>query len=462
MKIAISSLSAVLLVIFLSSAVFASCPEFSNWSTSWTDSYGQTKYKLKAPCKVYLGIPFTITASATDSYYPNSTVGWNWKIIDNGVVVVEDYSPIFGIRLTNGYWQTSLERSYTGSPIDHTLGFSFTDYGKGSGGMGWGGSTVGGFTVDPYLITLASDFSFSADQQSGTLLPATVFVPAGSNPLTYRWLEGAEIIQSSQQVNGTGTVSVPLNLSALSPLSVGVHSLTLEVTDGTLAGSKTTLVTVTSSPIAGSCSTSNGQFFTSIPTTNLCSAGTTASIVTGTGPWYWSCTGLYGGSTAFCSAQAGVAATSGSNVSVTPLSGVSVTFNSVVVAGTVTATPTADLTPPPNFQIINGSSYLISTTTIFSGTIDIKLNYNESALANKNNERGIKLFHYNSSSQKWEDVTSSVDTVNNIVYGRVSSLSPFILAESTSGIPRTPVGGFGMSLVTMFSILGYGYWKSRK
>ena len=37
------------------------------------------------------------------------------------------------------------------------------------------------------------------------------------------------------------------------------------------------------------------------PTDNFCTAGT-ATAVTGSGPWSWSCTGLNGGNTAFCSA----------------------------------------------------------------------------------------------------------------------------------------------------------------
>lgn len=40
-----------------------------------------------------------------------------------------------------------------------------------------------------------------------------------------------------------------------------------------------------------------------------------------------------------------------------------------------------------------------------------------------------------------------------IANGRVTSLSPFMLAEPTTGIPATPVGGLGMSLVTMLSIM---------
>jgi len=53
--------------------------------------------------------------------------------------------------------------------------------------------------------------------------------------------------------------------------------------------------------INGTCGSSNGQTFTSAPTTNLCSAGAT-SVVSGSGPWSWTCSGSGGGSTASCSA----------------------------------------------------------------------------------------------------------------------------------------------------------------
>ncbi|MFZ2975697.1 MAG: hypothetical protein WA055_03705 [Candidatus Moraniibacteriota bacterium] len=55
--------------------------------------------------------------------------------------------------------------------------------------------------------------------------------------------------------------------------------------------------------INGKCGSSNGQTFLTIPTTNLCSTGT-PSAVSGSGPWTWSCYGTNGGgSTASCSAN---------------------------------------------------------------------------------------------------------------------------------------------------------------
>ncbi|GAI47027.1 unnamed protein product, partial [marine sediment metagenome] len=45
------------------------------------------------------------------------------------------------------------------------------------------------------------------------------------------------------------------------------------------------------------------------------------------------------------------------------------------------------------------------------------------------NEESLRLFHWNGS--EWEDITTSVDTVENIVYGQAASLSPFFIGEPT-------------------------------
>jgi hypothetical protein len=62
------------------------------------------------------------------------------------------------------------------------------------------------------------------------------------------------------------------------------------------------------STTAGVCGTANGQTLSTAPTSDLCNAGT-ATVVSGTGPWTWSCDGGDGGSDASCSA--GVVPTNG-------------------------------------------------------------------------------------------------------------------------------------------------------
>ena len=62
-----------------------------------------------------------------------------------------------------------------------------------------------------------------------------------------------------------------------------------------------TLTATFSSSVPGVCGSSDGGTFTTAPAGDLCSSGT-ASAVTGSGPWNWSCAGWNGGSASLCSA----------------------------------------------------------------------------------------------------------------------------------------------------------------
>ena len=70
------------------------------------------------------------------------------------------------------------------------------------------------------------------------------------------------------------------------------------------AGNSSTVVRniIYALPVNGSCGTSNNSSLATAPVNSLCSSGT-ASTVTGTGPWNWTCSGIYGGATASCSSS---------------------------------------------------------------------------------------------------------------------------------------------------------------
>jgi subtilisin family serine protease len=55
-------------------------------------------------------------------------------------------------------------------------------------------------------------------------------------------------------------------------------------------------------PVSGVCGDANNGFFSIAPTINLCSVGT-ASAVSGSVPWTWTCTGINGGAIANCLAN---------------------------------------------------------------------------------------------------------------------------------------------------------------
>jgi hypothetical protein len=116
----------------------------------------------------------------------------------------------------------------------------------------------------------------------------------------------------------------------------------------------------TPTPVNGVCGSANNTNVSSAPTSGLCSTGS-ASSVTGSGPWSWSCAGSNGGTTATCSAQTTQSQTTNFALVVT-----------VAGNGSVASTPTGiscGTTCSANFQS-NTSVALVATPAtgyIFSG-----------------------------------------------------------------------------------------------
>jgi YVTN family beta-propeller protein len=136
----------------------------------------------------------------------------------------------------------------------------------------------------------------------------------------------------------------------------------------------------------------------------------------------------------------------GTNISVTPALGLTVTFSQVTAAGDTTAVASSSPPPPAGFQL-DGQIYDISTTATYVPPVTVCLGYTPSDL-------NPQLFHYeNVPPQQWVDRTVSVDTVNHVVCGIVSSLSPFaVFVPHATVVSRSQVSttasGLAYSRVT--------------
>ena len=139
----------------------------------------------------------------------------------------------------------------------------------------------------------------------------------------------------------------------------------------------------------------------------------------------------------------------GANVTVSTEDG-TVTFPNVIEGGTTTMTTLTEnpVDPTPaDFYVIEGNFIEITTTASYSGLITVGLSYDESQVSN---EESLRLFHWSDSA--WQDATTFVDTVENIVYGEVSSLSPFFIGEpavppvADAGGPYLAQVGYGVDL----------------
>ncbi len=109
-----------------------------------------------------------------------------------------------------------------------------------------------------------------------------------------------------------------------------------------------------------------------------------------------------------------------------------ITFESVTTPGVTTAvvydTPPAP--EPSGFQAV-GDYYNISTTAQTSGTITIQIHYEDSEVPGGSAmEQWLSLLHWE--TDHWVDVTvRPIDTVNNIITGQCTSLSPFVVVLPT-------------------------------
>jgi probable HAF family extracellular repeat protein len=105
---------------------------------------------------------------------------------------------------------------------------------------------------------------------------------------------------------------------------------------------------------------------------------------------------------------------------------VTTTFDGVTQGGetTVTASSTGPVLPA-GFQLPEPPVYFdVTTTATFTGGVTLCFSWTEGALQNEANAR---LLHYEGGG--WADVTTSVNTTTNTVCGRVTSLSPFVIAQ---------------------------------
>jgi hypothetical protein len=127
----------------------------------------------------------------------------------------------------------------------------------------------------------------------------------------------------------------------------------------------------------------------------------------------------------------------GTAVSVQPLDGsggtpVMLTFADVTQPGDTSLTTGATgPAPPAGFQLgMPALYYEVTTTAAYAGSITICIDYAGASFTDITN---LRLLHYEGGG--WVDVTTSSDTVNQVICGAVASLSPFLIAQLTDFTP---------------------------
>jgi parallel beta-helix repeat protein len=122
----------------------------------------------------------------------------------------------------------------------------------------------------------------------------------------------------------------------------------------------------------------------------------------------------------------------GTDVEVVANENVSLTFSSITKSGITTAEMVeADtITPenvfnPVNFKLAPENTYYeIKTTAEYTGVIELAIAYVDSGLTDQE-EKDLRLMQWDNTTGVWVDITTWIDTENNIIYGETTHLSLF-------------------------------------
>jgi len=310
----------------------------------------------------------------------------------------------------------------------------------------------GGYASDYLTITIGSSSqngnpivdagSDKNIQPGGSIrLTPTVSDPDG-DPLTYRWSCNGGTLSSSITLSPTFTAN---NYSY--NYSYNNYTCTLTATDSH-GGSASDSVYIYTGSNTASCGSSNGQTLSSMPYYGLCNSGT-ASSVSGSGPWYWTCYGNNGGSSVSCSTYANQYGTSNPiissggnrevnegasillNVTAYDPNGYSLTYNWTCTGGSLS-----------NYNTINPTYYapMVNADTTYYCTINVTNNRGGYSTANVS----ILVRDLNNNNTNASVVTNAATNVKtttaringNLVSGNNSSVR-FSWGRVSSGLNST-------------------------
>lgn len=125
------------------------------------------------------------------------------------------------------------------------------------------------------------------------------------------------------------------------------------------------------------------------------------------------------------------------NPVVGPISRVTLTFSGGVTReGQTTITTSGNGQPPPTgFKLGTPPTYYsISTTAQFIAPVQVCISWTQGQF---NNENNLKLWHLEGAN--WVDLTTSLDTVNNIICGNTNSFSDFAIFEKKQVVAQIDI-----------------------
>ena len=116
----------------------------------------------------------------------------------------------------------------------------------------------------------------------------------------------------------------------------------------------------------------------------------------------------------------GVSTPVGTNVSVTPVENANVTFAETYSEGVTSL----NIAQSPSPEFVSVLCYDIKTTATYTGNIKLEFAYDPTGLSLED-EQSMKIWLWDETSISWIDITSYVDTDENVIYGIAPHLSMF-------------------------------------
>ena len=133
------------------------------------------------------------------------------------------------------------------------------------------------------------------------------------------------------------------------------------------------------------------------------------------------------------------------------INNITLIFPEVTQAGSTTIeSKTLEESAPTGFQAGDNSIYYdIETTAEFTGSVELCLNYDDSEIMY---EVKTRLMYYKNG--QWQDITSRLDTIDNIVCGKTYTFSNF------APMVQMSIDELGYRMASNFTELSYGNWYS--
>lgn len=131
---------------------------------------------------------------------------------------------------------------------------------------------------------------------------------------------------------------------------------------------------------------------------------------------------------------------------------VTLEFESIIGSGAVALTTKVDgEDPPEGFRLPESPVYYeLEAEAAFTGSVELCFDYSGTSMSGLG---GLALLHF--TDGEWEDITTSVDEVNNQIYGTTTSFSDFGIMQGTLDAPELEAVG-GDTLTDFTPTLSWG------